>query len=172
MKKNIRLIVVLLVGFLIGGSLVVVIADTLFANQVSYDNTNTTGLSSNVQDALDELYDMAQNAGDAGIDDNSIDFSTIQTSTLKTVLASSKGVCINRNNKLNCFKRKNFAEEQNHIQQVFSDISCDVGSSDVCCTTSDFDCCVGSSGYVDCFNLADNSYCVVDWDGSVTCGRD
>ena len=64
MKKNTKLIIILLIGVLIGSSIAIVIADTYayYANQVSYDNANRTELSDNVQDALDELYDMAQNS--------------------------------------------------------------------------------------------------------------
>lgn len=141
-------------------------ATILFAsNQVSYDNT-TSGLSStNVQGALDELYTRAN----TWIDPSYIDFGTLATNTAKTVLASKNGVCIKRNNKVSCFKANNWAVEKDHIQQVFSDISCDGGSSGVFCIASDFFCVGYSYGYVHCNDESDSSGCDVDSDGSVSC---
>ena len=63
MKKNIRLITGILIGLLIGGSIAFAVADSYSSNQITFDNSNTTGLSDNVQDALVELYGMAENSG-------------------------------------------------------------------------------------------------------------
>lgn len=164
-KSNIKLIIGILIGMVL--SITTVYAATiLFAsNQVSYDNT-TSGLSStNVQDALDELYTKAN----TWIDPSYIDFGTLATNTNKTILASKNGVCIKRNNKVSCFKVNNFAEEQNHIQQVYSDVTCSVSSSLVDCNASDFSCNVHSYGYVGCYDDSDNSDCYVRSAGSVSC---
>lgn len=164
-KSNIKLIIGILIGMVL--SITTVYAATiLFAsNQVSYDNT-TSGLSStNVQDALDELYTKAN----TWIDPSYIDFGTLATNTNKTILASKNGVCIKRNNKVSCFKVNNFAEEQNHIQQVYSDVTCSVSSSYVFCDASDFLCGVYSSGIVRCSDSSDNSNCYVGSAGSVSC---
>ena len=53
-------------------------------------------------------------------------------------------VCINRNGTEHCFKSNNWEEEQNHIQQVYSDISCFVDSSRVSCNAPGFYCIVRS----------------------------
>ena len=169
-KKNFKYILGVITGVLLCSG--VVYAANLLASNIAYDNTNSGMKDSNnndvttVQGAIDVLYDKAENAGVPG---DAIDFSTINTNTTKKVLASSKGVCINRNNKLNCFKINNWSEEQNHIQQVFSDISCNVDSSYVDCEASDFNCRVYSDDHVYCRDLSDNSGCTVYGNGLVIC---
>ena len=159
--KNIKPVLAFILGIIISG--IGVYAAILYASSdVGYDNTGSGLTSTNVQDALDELYTKAQNMVP-------IDPDTFQTNTAKTVYASSKGICIKRNNKLNCFKINNWAEEQNHIQQVFSDVSCDVDSSSVGCSASDFFCGVDSHGLVFCRDISDLSHCIVSSDGSVGC---
>ena len=159
---NIKTVVAFILGIIISGTTVYAATILFASNQVSYDNTSSGMSATNVQDALDELYTKAQNM--VPIDPN-----TFNTNTKKTVYASSKGVCIKRNNKLNCFKINNWSEEQNHIQQVFSDISCNVNSSYVDCNASDFHCYVRSNGYVYCNDQSDRSLCDVPADGSVYC---
>ena len=159
-KKNMKVIVTVIITATITGSIVY----ALNGSDVIYDNTNSNLSATTVQGAIDELYEKSQNAGGVPIDPD-----TFKTNTTKTVLASSKGVCINRNGKLNCFKINNYAEEQNHIQQVFSDISCGVNSDGVRCRASDFPCRVASNGSVYCTVHSDHSYCNVHSDGSVDC---
>ena len=161
-KRNVKTILAFVIGVIISGG--AVYAASILANQVTYDNTSSGLTSTTVQGALDELNAKAANSGGVPIDPD-----TFQTNTAKTVYASNKGICIKRNNKLNCFKINNWAEEQNHIQQVFSDISCDVFSSLVDCDASDFDCLVHSDGRVLCIDNSDDSNCSVNSDGSVNC---
>ena len=159
-EKNVKLFL----GILIGGVLVgesVYAATIIGAGEVSYTNNS----QSNVGGALDELYTRAS----TWIDPSYIDFTTLATNTNETILASKNGLCIKRNNKVSCFKRNNWAEEQNHIQQVFSDIGCNVYSSHVRCVASDFNCGVGSDGDVYCFDRSVDSSCDVLSDGSVYC---
>ena len=170
MKKLIedKSILYAIIGLILGISITGVVAYSVYANKVTYDNTQSGSQSTNVQGAIDELYTKANNMVP-------IDPDTFNTNTAKTVYASKLGVCIRRNNKLNCFKINNWEEEKNHVQQVFSDISCTVNSSRVRCNGSDFICNVDSSGgvyssgYVGCSGLSDNSYCIVFSDGSVNC---
>ena len=168
MKNKLKLIFAFILGICVTSG--VVYAANLLASNIAYDNTNSGLKDSNNQDvtdvqtAIDVLYSKTANAGIP------IDPNTFQTNTAKTVLASSKGVCIKRNNKLNCFKINNWAEEQNHIQQVFSDIICTVDSSYVGCVASDFICDVSSGGSVYCEGNSDDSYCFVASDGAVSCG--
>ena len=103
------------------------------------------------------------------MDSSYIDFGTLVTNTKKTILASKVGICIKRNNKVSCFKANNWAKEQNHIKQVFSDISCVVNSSFVLCGASDFRCSVSSTGSVYCRDQSDYSDCDVYSDGTVVC---
>ena len=161
-KKNVKLVIGIIIGGVVFGTLGVYAATILASNQVVYDNSSSGISATNVQDALDELYTKAKNM--VPIDPN-----TFNTNTAKTVYASSKGVCIKRNNKLNCFKINNWAEEQTHIQQVFSDISCSVDSSNVYCIASDFDCSVHSNGIVRCYDYSSRSACNVLSSGFVNC---
>ena len=151
-----------IIGLILGISITGVVAYSVYANTVTYDNTQSGLQSTEVQRAIDELYTKANNMVP-------IDPDTFKTNTAKTVYASKLGVCIKRNNKLNCFKINNWDIEKDHIQQVFSDISCNVTSSDVNCGAADFYCHVRSDGYVNCVDISDYSHCSVISDGSVGC---
>ena len=154
-----------IIGLILGVSITGVVAYSVYANKVTYDNTQSGLQSTEVQGAIDELYTKAN----TWIDPSYIDFTTLATDANKTILASKNGICIKRNNKVSCFKVNNWSEEQNHIQQVFSDISCNVDSSYVYCNASDFFCIVYSNGYVGCRDSSDRSDCDVSTDGSVNC---
>ena len=159
--NNLKLLIGIIIGTVVSG--VIVYAATLVASsEVSY----TLNGQSTVKGALDDLYTKAQNSGD---DSNSIDFTTLATSTNKRVLASKNGVCIKRNNKVSCFKINNWAEEQNHIQQVFSDGSCIDYSDYMYCYASDYSCSVFSYGDVKCYGHSDYKGCDVMSDGSIHC---
>ena len=159
-KKNVKLVIGIIIGAVVSGGTVYA-ATVLAASQVSY----TKNSQSTVDGALDTLFTRAN----TWINPSYIDFTTLATNSNKTILASKNGICIKRNNKVSCFKINNWAEEQNHIQQVFSDISCDVNSSRVRCNASDFGCRVHSNGRVDCSDDSDSSDCIVTSAGSVLC---
>ena len=165
LKTNIKTVLAFIIGGIVFGTIGVYAATTLLSQSVYYNNSTSGASSTNVQGALDELYTRAN----TWIDPSYIDFGTLATNTAKTVLASKNGVCIKRNNKVSCFKANNWAVEKDHIQQVFSDISCDVGSSGVICTASDFFCVGYRYGLVHCSDQSDSSGCNVDSDGSVSC---
>ena len=97
------------------------------------------------------------------------DYLTLGKNVFVKLEGEQKSVCIVRNGNLSCFKNNNWDEEKNHVQQVFSDISCDVSSSLVGCDASDFDCSVDSSGDVFCDDFGSYEYCDVRSDGSVNC---
>lgn len=160
LKNNIKVIIAFVVGVIISGGTVYA-ATILAANQVGYDNTTSGITSTNVQGALDELYTRANTW---------IDPSTIQTNATGKIFASSKGIVIRRNGATHFIKANNWAEEQTHIQQVFSDITCSVRSSYVDCNASDFSCYVDSDGLMYCYDGSDYSGCDVDTGGSVNCG--
>ena len=164
MKKILKFIKHNVFGFIVGtvvfGSLGVYAATVIAASSVSYSDNASLG-ATNVQDAIDKLYAKADN--------QYFDFATAQANTTGKVFASKKGVCISRSKKVYCFKTNNWDVEKNHIQQVFSDISCDVASSLVNCNASDFSCRVDSDGYVNCKDNSDISRCYVYASGSVYC---
>lgn len=157
---NIKTVVAFILGLVIAGSGVYA-AIAIQGSSVGYTDTNNIGATT-VQGAIDALFTKANNMVP-------IDPDTFNTNTAKTVYTSSKGVCIKRNNKLNCFKINNWSEEKNHIKQVFSDGSCLVLSSYAFCDASDFQCYVYSNGDVHCNDQSSGSYCYVYADGSVTC---
>ena len=146
---NIKTVVAFILGIMISGTTVIA-ATVIASSQVSYTNNS----QETVQGALDDLYTKANNMVP-------IDSDTFQTNKHKTIYASSKGVCIKRNDKLNCFKINNWEEEQNHLQQVFSDVSCRVESSYVSCQAFDFYCGVLSNGDVRCIDEQSYTSCFV-----------
>ena len=129
--------------------------------KLSYLNNASLG-ATNVQNAIDKLYAKADN--------QYFDLATAKANTTGKVFASKKGVCISKNKTVYCFKINNWDVEKNHIQQVFSDVSCSVDSYGVNCIASDFYCNVLSIGYVGCDDQSDYSDCGVCSDGSVGCG--
>ena len=173
MKKIFKFVKQNIIGFIIGGivfgSLGVYAAGVIAANEVTYSNASS-GLSlTNVKGALDELNTKAtEKIEEAEMKCPSGNLCS-KTNLHKTIFASKMGICINRNNILQCFKINNYDVEKNHIQQVFSDVSCNVYSSSVECSPFNFDCKVFSGGDVSCGDRSDNSYCFVTTSSEVNC---
>ena len=159
-KNNIKLFIGIIIGILLCGGTIYA-ANSFNANEIPYTENNQTSVKS----ALDDLYTRAN----TWIDPSYVDLLTLQTNTTNKILASKKGLCIKRDNKVNCFKVNNWDVEQTHIQQVFSDVSCVVHSSGVGCVASDFYCSVYPNGHVNCGDRFDSSNCEVDSSGSVSC---
>ena len=163
MKKVIDWILKNMFGFVLGAILFTVIG-VVAATSISSAQVKYTGNSqSTVEGALNNLYTKAN----ALVEPDAIDFATLTSNASGTMIASSKGVCITRNNKVSCFKANNWNVEKDHIQQVFS--GCEVDSSFVYCSASDFLCDITSSGRVYCQIQDSSEYCVVNPDNSVTC---
>ncbi len=198
LKKNIKLVIGFIIGGIVFGTLGVYAATTLLSQSVYYNNSTSGASSTNVQGALDELYTRASkwlNPNDMGTpkyyatgtykgwcsstDTNCNSYADFPTTS--TTPPSEKnvyevkyedgqyGVCIQRNGKEHCFRGRNYKAEAKHVQEVFSDISCAVGSSYVNCDASDFGCTVLESGYVDCRDRGTYESCHVPSDGSVYC---
>ena len=160
LKNNYKIIIGIIIGVVISGCGVYAVT-IISASSVGYTDNSSLG-ANNVQTAIDKLYEKADN--------QYFDFATAKANTTGKVFASKKGVCISRNKTVYCFKINNYDVEKNHIQQVFSDVSCYVSSFSVDCNASDFDCYVLSYGNVFCRDNADNSNCSVNADGDVGCG--
>ena len=152
---NIKTVVAFILGgLIIGGS--VYAATILFQSNIVGYNNATSGMSAtNVQAALDELYTKAN----TWIDPSYIDFGTLKTNSGGRMIASSSGICIKRNGIVSRFRPNNYNVEKNHIQQVFSDISCTVTSTNVTCSTPDLTCRVESDGYISCYDAFSDSGC-------------
>ena len=91
----------------------------------------------------------------------------------KRMTATSEGITIIRNGTSYLIKRNNWSVEKNHIQQIFSDVSCDDDCADdlcyVDCHASDFNCDVGSGGVLCCSDGGADEDCTVEPNGHVDC---
>ena len=160
--ENIKTGIAFVIGVLVASG--IVYAATLYSSSdLSYNNAQSGLVSTTAKGALDELYSKVN-------DVVPIDPDTFQTN-YQNFYASSKGLCIYRNSKLNCFKTNNVEEEKNHIQEVFSDVSCNLGPSGSggYCDASDFGYTVWPDGSMRCYDYSNYSQCDVYSDGSVNC---
>ena len=160
--KNKKNIICFLLGGVVFGTIGVYAATTLLSQSVYYDNSTSGATSTNVQGAIDELSTIAN----TWIDPTPFG---LQINTKKTIIAVPGGACIKRNGTVHCFEVNNFNYEKTHLQQVFSDITCTVFSTIIDCHASDFRCSIGSNGGLNFIDLSDNSRCIVEPTGSVTC---
>ena len=195
-KKNVKLVIGIIIGGVVFGTLGVYAETILAADQVSYDNLSSGISATNVQGAVDELYTRADkwlNPNDMGTPQYyastgmykgscalydcrilpNFPTTTTRPSGKNVYLGSYEdgqyGVCIQRNGKEHCFRGRNYKAEVKHIQEVFSDISCVVDSSKVNCNALDFSCEVNSDGYVDCSDNGTGEKCIFDVAGTVSC---
>lgn len=198
LKTNIKIVLAFIIGGIVFGTIGVYAATTLLSQSVYYNNSTSGATSTNVQGAIDELYTRSNtwinpmNMGTpqyyafgtykgwcSSTDTNCnsyADFPTTATTppSGKNVYAAKYadggyGVCIKRNGTQHCFRGRNYIAEREHVQKVFSDISCNVGSSRVDCYASDFYCDVRSNGYVNCSDGGTYAYCYVYDSGYVRC---
>ena len=82
---------------------------------------------------------------------------------------NSIGVCIYKNEKLECFKNNNFEEESTHLVNVFGEEICLVDNTHVNCNDIDFTCAVSSDGHVSCGDIESVYYCDVYASDNVNC---
>ena len=151
-KSNAKLIIGIIIGEIIFGSLGVYAATVIAASGVEYTDNNSLG-ATNVQDAIDKLSILANNH--------------YETDSTGTMFASKMGVCIFKDDLLQCLKANNFSIESGHIREVIPDGTCSVNSVRAICSASDFTCNVSSSGSVTC--KSDDSVCSVTSSGSFSC---
>ena len=151
-----------------------------YAINIGYDNTNTGVACTNAQCMIDAInyrltgtkspyYNGMYFAYGNPTTSSTQDFTTLSQKIFVGLDAttSQKSVCVVRNGSLYCFKNNNVAYEQTHIQQVFSDISCVVDSSDVTCQGTDFTCAIYSNGRVGCSDNSNHSFINLYSDNSV-----
>ena len=175
-------------GGIVFGAIGVFAATTLLSQSVYYNNSNSGATSTNVQGALDELYTKAN----TWIDPNNMGeptyfsfgeptyFSFGEPTTSSSTTPPSDmvayiglyddgqyGVCIKRNGKQHCFRYNNWIAESKHVQNAFSDISCNVSSNSVNCIASDFFCNLSSNGDVGCGDYIFGHYCNIMDGGSL-----
>ena len=194
---NIKTVVAFILGIIISGTTVYAATILFASNEVSYDNTSSGMSATNVQGAIDELYTRSNtwiNPMNMGTPqyyaygaykgwcsstdscNSYADFPTTETTppSGKNVYVAKYadgqyGVCIKRNGTEHCFRGRNWKAESEHVQKVFSDISCNVNSSTVHCCASDFCCDVYANGYVRCFVNGPGNDCIIYDNGYMYC---
>ncbi len=195
LKNNIKRIIgitlVITITYVIG----VGASSLIEANEVLYDNTTSKLISTNVQSAIDELntkaneyilgspiyYAYGQYKGWCNTTNTSCNFyedfpetNTTPPTDYKVYAAKYEdgqyGSCINKDGKEYCFRARNWTVENEYIQEVFRDGSCELYMSYTQCSTTSLLCRVYAEGYVLCSDLEARKYCAVYSDGCVFCG--
>lgn len=161
--NNKKYILGIITGILISGTTVYA-ATVISAANVSYSNTSSKLSSTDVQSAIDELKLKVDSTVP-------IDPDTFITNSSKNIYASSKGICIVKNNKLNCFKINNYENEREHALQVFTNEKCYDFRYGLQCFDDVFKCGIQDNGNVSCRadDSGSNQCTVSSWDGSVDC---
>lgn len=103
LKSNIKVLVALIIGMALAGTGVYA-ATVIASNQISYDNTSSKLTSTNLQDAIDEVYDNAMNKSHCPTNGTAVTFkvgdyvkmtpssTSFQTSTTYTGYTSSQTI--------------------------------------------------------------------------------
>ena len=191
-KSNIKFIFGIVLGIIFSATTVYAATILFNADAVGFDNSGTTLNSTNVQDALDELYTKADSdyfflkkyRTFSGTPTNYTFDGTNAPTTSSSVSApldknvylglysdGQYGVCIIRNGDQHCFRQNNWLSESKHIQEVFSDISCtDIGTQ-VGCQATEFYCYAYANGRVGCLDRIDNKECTVYSSENVNCSN-
>ena len=151
------------------------------SKDVFYDNATSNLSSTNVQDALDELYDKINNrlttyAFGIPTINSSADFQEVIASSGSNVFVKKQGsqlsVCLYYNNRLFCMKNGTENWETNKAMlntTTFPGASCAASSSSAGCYDDSFICYAYSYGYVPCNAHDADLYCDVRADGAVDC---
>ncbi len=194
LKNNIKRIIGITLGITITYVIGVGASSLIEANEVLYDNTTSKLISTNVQSAIDELntkaneyilgspiyYAYGQYKGwcsstDTGCN-TATDFPVTSTippeghNVYATKFADGQyGICVNRGESEYCFRGRNWIIEKERIQELFSNATCDISSTDVYCYDSDSDCYANSSGGVGCGDYKNNEDCNLSWMGFINC---
>ena len=158
-KKNSKILIAFIIGLIIAGGGAYVAA--LTASEVTYTGNG----QSTVNGALNDLYTRANR----WINPSVLNGNGYYTNKARNMIATSQGILLIRNGNTHFIKANDWANEQTHIQQVFSDDSCDAMPNGVSCYASGFTCDVYSDGNVYCNAIFDYSGCEVDSGGEVGC---
>lgn len=177
-KKKYKVIISFFLGMFVAGTTVFAATHYFAATDTTYTNSNSTLSSTNVNDALDELYNKTKMMVNTGYIST---FSNLKFSSNKKIMASNYMVCINyyaNNYSVVCFKYNNFQVEKYRIRRVFERGNCTVTGGDfhssndpgtttkVSCTANNFTCEVQKTGYVYCGTAGKSCYIS---SGTATC---
>ncbi len=179
-KSKVKFVLGLILGLtLTGGG---VYAATTYASKEVYYNNDTSKLSStNVQDALDELYDKINDRLTTyafGMPTNSspVDFQEVISSSGSNAFVRKQGsqlsVCLYHANKLFCMKhgKENWEENKAMLNTTtFPGATCEATDRHVFCEDDSFACTANSDGVVGCYDSSSALLCLVHADGEVDC---
>ena len=191
-KTNIKILLGIIIGVLISGSVVFAATIAIDAAQVTYNNSNTSLTSTNIKDVLDELYTKGNSSyyllkkyeslsGTPkyyGYKEKNTPTteSPTTTPTCTTVYGGlyedgQYGLCIKKDGKQHCFRYKNWLVEKEHIKEVFSEKECkynyEYEQYIVRCTTNQWNCYVASDGALFCVDFNTMGFGEVKADGTV-----
>ena len=153
------------------------------SKDVFYDNATSNLSSTNVQDALDELYDKINNrlttyAFGTPTINSPVDFQEVIASSGSNVFVKKQGsqlsVCLYYNNRLFCMKNGTENWETNKAMlntTTFPGATCDASSSVATCRDDSFACGALSNGNVNCIDGDAGMACDVPADGKVECNQ-
>ena len=153
------------------------------SKDVFYDNATSNLSSTNVQDALDELYDKINNrlttyAFGTPTINSPVDFQEVIASSGSNVFIKKQGsqlsVCLYYNNRLFCMKNGTENWETNKAMlntTTFPGTTCPspTSSSSASCYDDSFSCEAYSNGAVCCYDNDAGLFCGVHADGRIEC---
>ena len=162
------------------------------SKDVFYDNATSNLSSTNVQDALDELYQKLNKKvyffGDTYSDGSSaLGYQSYLTANFMDIINNlgskvfveidingNKSVCIYRDNKVTCLKAGTENWETNKAllnTTTFPGTECEASSSEAYCVDDSLECSTDSNGNVHCLDKDNDRYCgvYVDVDSGVRC---
>ena len=170
-KSNFKLVLGIIAGTIISGTAVYAVTDGLNANQVDYDNSNSSLSSTNIQDAIDELNGKANTdhflvKKYKELSGNPINYicnqANVPTTSSSTTPISGRyvyvalyedgqyGVCISFNGEQECFRAHNYIFESKHILDSFSGGTCEHDENHTRCEGGGFTCVSRNSGFIGC----------------------
>lgn len=192
--KNEKYILGIITGILISGTTVYA-ATIISAVNVSYSNTSSKLSSTNVQNAIDELYDKAKNNCPDGYecikvryafgeptDSSPSSFDEVRqtfpmTAVAVRLLNGSKSICIYRGSKsIECFANNSTTTEITHMQEVYGTNNCaekNAGNNTkyLECNNSNTICQAYSNGIINCYTSDTGYGCYILADNSVNCNN-
>lgn len=167
----------IVIGIVVASTTSALAATTILSSNVSYSNSSSGLKSTNVQGAIDELYNMVNSkitTYEFGTPtaSSSIDFQDVIDSSGSNVFSQKKGselsICIYLNGSLSCFKNNDFTNEKVHLKEAFSS-SCGEFSGNINCGNSTTgNCSLYSNGSVDCTSSS-KKVCRLTSNNVVTC---
>lgn len=169
LSGKVKLIVAFVFGLVVTSTLVYATTILYSSDEVSYDNSLSGLVSTNVQGAIDELFTKANlcgsTSGDSIYTPISYGFDYIDEYTSASEVPHQVflvkyrglrkyGVCIEGGD---CFRYNNYDEEKIHIQKVFENLggSCEFYSTSIACSYSSTYCEIYSDGEVNCEYMSD-----------------